>query len=320
MHLLCEDIYQRADTEGHDSVAAVALLGMSSASLATGDCYRSETYTRRALVLAERAQEDRVICDVLVELGELEITLNQHYTTAQQYLERALTLARRTQYTEGIAAALRGIGMNHLQQQQMQAAHARLTQSLAHALLTASKPLQALSANALGNWCLINHHPDQAIISFRKALEYCRETGDRINEAAILANLGRTYAQYNTTSAYHIAFDFFAQALELTRTLHFAYGEITVLNTMGWAYQSYRQSERALNCFLLASERALEGENEALIEMALEQLMCMSHEAGEPEQALLVSPSRMPFVEQMGNYTQLFTRPWATFIGCGMPG
>ncbi|HEX5151903.1 MAG TPA: tetratricopeptide repeat protein [Parafilimonas sp.] len=175
------------------------------------NCFSQDEQTDSLLALLNKTKEDTSRVNILNQVAVSYF--NNSPENAIKYAMQAKTLAENTGYTNGLAYALKNIGIAYYMQADYVQTLTYWNQSL--------KQFENLKdkkgiANILGNiGAVYNNQADEAkaLDYYLQALNYAEEIHDTLRLATVLNNIGALY--FNRASAHDKALSYYLQALPL---------------------------------------------------------------------------------------------------------
>jgi signal transduction histidine kinase len=208
-------------------------------------CFSQDEQTDSLLALLNKTEEDTARVDILNQVAASYF--NNSPGSAIKYATQAKTLAENIKYTNGLAYALKNIGIAYYMQADYVQTLTYWNQSL--------KQFENLKdkkgiANILGNiGAVYNNQADEAkaLDYYLQALNYAEEIHDTLRLATVLNNIGALY--FNRASAHDKALSYYLQALPLCEKIgdDDAIGTITV--NIGEIYLEKGEDKLALQYF-----------------------------------------------------------------------
>jgi predicted ATPase len=183
--------------------------------------------SEHALTLLPTDSPNRVL--LFLQIGKALLSLSD-YTTADQYLKKALRLADQLDDQISRAKAFGHLGVIAREQGHLDEARAQLEESLA---LSRQVNDTASTAHALHNLGWVDYRQGketEAKKRFIQGLQLCQALGDRTGQARALNGLG--VASYALTD-YDDAQSYLTESLAVYRGLGDRLGEAVVLNNLG---------------------------------------------------------------------------------------
>jgi tetratricopeptide (TPR) repeat protein len=160
--------------------------------------------------------------------------------------EQALAIHREIGDRRGEGTALGNLGIAYANLGQVGRAIDYYQQALAIDREIGDRRGEGNRLGNLGNAYFFQGQAERAIAHFRQALDISREIGDRRGEGNRLGNLGNAYF---TLGQVNSAIEYYQQALTIAREIGDRHGEGASLGNIGSIYASLGQAEQAIGYF-----------------------------------------------------------------------
>lgn len=197
------------------------LMGMGSLYQSIGDFERAlSAYKKALLANASKPQQARI----LASIGDMNLSRNSASIALRQY-EEAFSLIQDPDDPALQAAVLAGIARCHMlldykeskAMDYLKRAHAKMVEAgnragEAGVLATIGELKYSIAIHGGRLEIIENRYFAQAIDNYSKALALMRQTGDRVGEVGVLANIGLVF---DAMEQYKDALNYYRQALDL---------------------------------------------------------------------------------------------------------
>lgn len=222
--------------------ARVLLLNDIARKLYTTDPSRGVVYADKAIKLAEKLGDNRLLAGAYSAKGTNKMALAE-YAPALDYYQKALAINERIGNRQGVANNYNNIGLVYYYIFDYPKALGYYQKTLS---LNEQTGNTAGIINALGN--IANIHNElrdfpKAIEYYERALAYCERTGNMQGLSGILVNIGNVYTQL---SDYPKALEYKQKALEISKTLGNKARISNNLSNIGNVYTKLADYPRAL--------------------------------------------------------------------------
>jgi tetratricopeptide (TPR) repeat protein len=162
--------------------------GVIYASLGQWD--QAEALHRNALAMREKIHDNMGLVESEYNLGDLKVAVHS-FQAALPHMERALKLARATQFRRGEGFALRGLGQAHLRTGDLTKPPSELADSIRVLQEVGDRSGEAWSWQALAEYHVARGDSPEARRNLEQALSLEREIGDRMAQSVALVALAR---------------------------------------------------------------------------------------------------------------------------------
>ena len=224
--------------QGNEGVLA----GLALFDLERGNIEAGQDWAARRAAVDDAAAR---LCSSYPDAGVYVLSLRQHPREWIQWLEAALTAARRLGDREAEGAHLGNLGLAYARMGEIRRAVEYHEQALVISREIGDRRAEGAHLGNLGNAYADLGEVRRAVEFYEQRLAIAREIGDRRGEGAALGNLGSAYYSLGEVRR---AVEFYEQQLAITREIGDRAGEGTALWNMALALDQVGERARAVEC------------------------------------------------------------------------